>query len=251
MSRPIAKLLGLLLRAERSPGSSFDGFVDSLLQKFENCRGGLHDEWLAGSDEAKKFVLDLYEPEIPRLREAIRQEEPHLDDAAREEIFTRVDGLMRSVLMPTYLRLALPFTKSERNGFYLLPESLHTLERILWGLGGLALGGLIVAAPFIPIWSKEIILPCGIAAFFLPNLRKIWRIRRYESELNEMVARAERELLRVDGAYVARTTALAAPPIPAAPPGETWSSPPPEDPQEIEERRRAATLDVSRQSEGS
>ena len=60
---------------------TLDGFFDSLVQSFENCRGGLNDEALksgTGVDEPFRFFSGLYEKEIPRLLDVIRLEEPHL-----------------------------------------------------------------------------------------------------------------------------------------------------------------------------
>ena len=58
----LARLLGSKAPARRM----LDGFVDSLLQTFENSRAGLTDEMLrAGSIEG--FFLDLYEKDVPRL----------------------------------------------------------------------------------------------------------------------------------------------------------------------------------------
>jgi hypothetical protein len=128
----------------------------------------------------------------------MRQAEPLLDEEGLRRFVKTVDDLIRSVVIPAYLRIALPFTLRERNDFYRLPAPFHVAERILCGLGALLLGVFIIEAPFIPIWSKEILFPMLIAGLFLPNLRKLLSMRRFERELNDVVVRADREVARID-----------------------------------------------------
>jgi hypothetical protein len=60
----------------------------------------------------------------------------------------------------------------------------------------------VIWAPFIPIWEKEWIIPFMLAGLFFPNIRKYLSLRKYERELNQLVARADRELGRIDIAYL-------------------------------------------------
>ncbi|KAA0252763.1 hypothetical protein FBQ97_16995 [Acidobacteria bacterium ACD] len=203
MNPTVGRILSLLARGSAPAVPTLDGFVDSLLQKFENCRQGLKDEALGGAPgPVETFFLDLYEKELPRLRDAVRREEPHLTPAAREEYVRKVDELVRKVLVPAYVRVSAPFTRRERNDFYVLPASLHLVERLFWGGLGIAAGSFVVWAPFIPIWSKDVVLPFAVAGLFFPNLRQYLSMRRYERELNQLVSRADREIGRIDTAYL-------------------------------------------------
>jgi hypothetical protein len=176
-----------------------DGFVDSLLQSFENCRAALSDETIGSGEKAvQTFFLELYAKEASRLGETVRLVETGLNDGAQREMFDKVDELVRKVVIPAYARLAIRFTRRERNDFYLVPESLHGLERLGWGAAGMALGAFAVWAPFIPIWEKEWVLPFVVAGLFFPNLRSFLSTRRYQSELNRIVARADDEIWRMD-----------------------------------------------------
>ena len=211
---PMSSLLGrafLALRpaSARVPGP-LDGFVDSLVQKLENCRAGLTDEALArGPSEVEAWAAALYVEEIPRLRDAIRIEEPHLTHEAREELFRKVDDLVRKVVLPGWVRLATRFTARERNGFYGLAEPLHGVERALWALLGMGIGFLVVWAPFIPLWSKEWVLPFTVGGLVFPELRRWFSFRRYEGELNQLVTKSDSEIARVDLAYLTDTTSVA------------------------------------------
>jgi hypothetical protein len=188
------------------PRRMLDGFVDSLLQTFENCRPGLSEETIAAGGAAAFFV-ELYEKEIPHLSEVVRRSQTHLSEAEREELYRRVDERVRKVVLPGYARLTSRFTTRERNDFYLTPESLHAAERLGWGALGLLLGGFVVAAPFIPIWSKEWVLVFAGGGLLFPDLRRVFALRRYEAELNQLVTRTDDEIWRMD---LALMTAAAA-----------------------------------------
>lgn len=203
MNATFGRILALLARGDHPAPPAFDGFLDSLLQKFENCRPGLPDDVAAaGGEAAAHFFADLYEAERTRLKDLVRQSEPLLMPGAHEELFRKVDELIRNVVIPAYLRVALPFTARERNDFYLAPGPFHWAERLAWGVAGIALGAFIVEAPFIPIWSKEIIFPMMVGGLLLPNLRRFLSMRRFEREINGLVGRGDREISRIDTAYL-------------------------------------------------
>ena len=193
-----------------------NGFVDSLLQSFENHRAGLDDARLgAGGEEA--FFLELYRKEVPRLRGMIHDQELALAESSRADFFRDVDDYVRQVVVPAYARLAGRFTRRERNDFYLTPESLHGLERLGWAAAGMLLGMFVVWAPFIPLWSKEWVLVFALGGLVFPNLRRYFALRRYQSEVNELVMRADDEIWRKDLAYVTEgATQRATPPDLAA-----------------------------------
>jgi hypothetical protein len=192
----------LFREAAARPGLGLAGF-DDLLQTFENCRAGITDETLAaGRAAVERFFTEIYEKERPRFQQTIHLQDPSLPEADRELLFEKIDNLVRKVVIPAYSRLAGRFTARERNDFYLLPEPLHGLEIVLWAVGGMALGALVIWAPFIPIWSKESVLVFVIGGLVYPSLRRWLAVRRYQRELNELAARADDEAWRADLAFV-------------------------------------------------
>jgi hypothetical protein len=199
----LARALSMLARGPSRPVQTLDGLVDSLLQTFENCRPGLSDHLLGAQGESPDaFFTGLYEKEIPRLKDTIRREESILDAGAREEYFRKADDLIRKVVIPAYVRLAVRFTPRERNAFYLAPEPFHGLERFGWAVAGVVVGALVVLAPFIPLWSKEWIIPFMLAGLVFPNIRRFLTVRQYESELNRLVSRTDDEIGRIDAHYL-------------------------------------------------
>jgi hypothetical protein len=185
-----------------------DGFVDSLVQSFENSRAGL-SEAMIKRGEVEAFVREIYERELPRLKEAVLRD-ALLTSTERDEMFGRVDEHVRKVVLPAYARLAERFTPAERNDFYLLPEPLHLVERVSWTALGLLLGLFVVEAPFIPLWSKEWMLVFMVGGLVFPNLRRLFALRRYQSALNDLVGHTDDEIWRMDLAYVTSAAARGA-----------------------------------------
>jgi hypothetical protein len=209
--------LGRLTRAQRAVGRMLGGFVDTLLQTFENCRPGLSDEQLRSGAGVAEFFTELYEKERPQLLEAVARE-THLAPEAQAALAQRVDERIRKVVIPAYTRLAAPLSRRERNDFYLTPESLHLAERLAWAAGGMMLGTFVVWAPFIPLWEKEWVIPFMLAGLVFPELRRWLALRRYQAELNALVTRTDEEVWRLDLQYL--TGGRAAEAVPAAGPGE-------------------------------
>ena len=192
--------LGSLFGTAGRERRTLEGFVDSLLQTFENSRPGLTADMLAnGGVEA--FFRELYEKEILFLRESIGRL-THLSKDEQAELLQRVDERIRKVVLPAYARLASSFTPRERNDFYLTPEQLHGVERVAWGALGLVLGAFVVWAPFIPLWSKEWVLVFAVGGLVLPTLRRYFALRRYQHELNDLVARTDDEIWRLDLSFM-------------------------------------------------
>lgn len=180
------------------------GFLEDLLQTFENCRDGLSDAQ-AGAEPAKgaePFFAALYEKEKPRLREAVALHGAHLSPPARAELMAAVDERVRGVLVPAYARLAGPLTRRERNDFYLSPAPWHALERLGLALFGTLIGAFIVWAPFIPITAKELVLVTGVGGLLFPELRRLLSLRRYQGQLNRLVAHGEADLTRLEMALL-------------------------------------------------
>ncbi len=195
--------MGRFVRLFSTPArqhQTLEGFVDSLLQTFENSRPGLTAEMLE-KGTVEEFFVELYEKELRSLRERIARL-PHLPKDEREELFERVDERIRKVVIPAYARLAASFTPRERNDFYLTPEPLHAVERVGWAALGLLLGAFVVWAPFIPLWEKEWVLVFALGGLVFPSLRRYLALRRYEHQLNDLVGRTDDEIWRLDLGYM-------------------------------------------------
>jgi hypothetical protein len=200
----VANILERLFGTSRNlPGRTLGGFIDSLLQSFENRRVGLSDATAgAGGAALERYFLEVYEAEAPRLREIVQHQELALGDGDREAFYAQVDSLVRKVVVPAYARAAGAFTLRERNDFYATREALHGAERLGWAAAGILLGGFVIWAPFIPIWSKEWVLPFAVGGLMFPGIRRWLALRRYQSDLNQVLGRADAEVWRMEMAYL-------------------------------------------------
>jgi hypothetical protein len=195
----VTERLRRLLGSPAAPERTLGGFFDGLLQTFENCRAGLSDAQVqAGGADVERFLVALYEREAPRLDDAVALHGAHLTGEARQRLRQEVDERVRKVVIPAYARLAAPLTVRERNDFYLAPPALHFLERVGLAVAGMLLGAFIVWAPFIPIWSKELILVFGLGGLVFPELRRVLALRRYQKELNKLVVRTDADVARME-----------------------------------------------------
>lgn len=189
-----------IFRPPRGP-RALDGFVDSVVQSFENCRSGLSDETIRAGG-AQAYFAARYEAERARLPDVVRQENPLLDEAGRAVFTQRVDDLVSDVVLPAYVRVAVHFTEGERRDFYHAPPAFRLLERAGFALAGALAGGFVVWAPFIPLWSKEWVLPFFLAGLLYPELRRFFHVRRFGADLERIVTDADAEIGRIDVSYL-------------------------------------------------
>ncbi len=111
-------------------------------------------------------------------------------EALAEEIASSVPARWRTI--------ALPFTKQEKEGFGLWRGG-DAVARLTYVFAGMVVGGLMVAAPFIPIWDKWFPFVLAIAAWWLPDLQMRSHRKKYARELGAIVTQldgAQRQLDR-------------------------------------------------------
>ena len=128
------------------------------------------------------------------------------DEAVRAEITSALEPIRKAYqeleLPPSYLKAlveeiddALPirwrraaqaFTRLEQTGFGAWRGG-DVAARISFVGIGFIIGLLCLRAPFIPIWEKWFPFALAVAAWWLPDVQRIWHRRRYARELGEMV----------------------------------------------------------------
>ena len=146
--------LGVFLGLSAPPSRpALDGFVDCLVQTFENCRPGLTDGVAGGAPAAvEDYFGALYEKERSRLPEIVGHQSAFLSEDAQADLARRVDEQVRSVVVPAYARVAGPFTCRERNDFYLSRHPWHGAERLAWAVAGAAVA-LVVVLVGLYLWA--------------------------------------------------------------------------------------------------
>jgi hypothetical protein len=162
-------------------GSSFDfgNVLFAVLQECEHRRRAL----LPGEAEA-------------RLREAAREKLEEIRESYRESGGTPAywQALEREVLetaLPQYLPAAVEQTRLEKTRYDLWRQG-DTLARVTFALIGLVLGGLIVAAPFIPIWEDAFAFVLAVMGLLYPEVKQLAGDLRHSRLLNRLIGHAEK-----------------------------------------------------------
>jgi hypothetical protein len=148
-------------------------------------------------------VLDHLE----RRRPAIAGDEPRIRDEIKEALvpvrkaytdyelpMSYLDALEKEIaatLPARWRAVAEPFTRLEQKGFGIWRGG-DPLARLSYVLIGLVVGGLIVWAPFIPIWEKWFPFAVALLAWWLPDVQIRWHKRRYARELGAIATTMER-----------------------------------------------------------
>jgi hypothetical protein len=104
--------------------------------------------------------------------------------------FAALEYELRSALPAAWRAVAVSFTALEARGFGRWRGG-DLSARLTYVLGGLALGGLIVWLPFIPIWEKWVPFALAVSGWWLPDAQVAWHRRRYGRELGRIVRRFE------------------------------------------------------------
>jgi hypothetical protein len=92
--------------------------------------------------------------------------------------------------LPQYTRAAAAQTRLELASYGLWRQG-DPLSRLALGLAGLAVGGLIVKAPFIPIFEDAFAFALAVAAFLYPEIKRLVFDWRHSRLLNRLIAQAE------------------------------------------------------------
>jgi len=175
----------------------------------------------ADDDEAAAKLAEV-------ARQKLAEIQPCYEEAGGAPAYWReLENEILETALPQYARAAAAQTRLEL-GSYGLWRQGDPLSRLALGLAGLAVGGLIVKAPFIPIFEDAFAFVLAAAAFFYPEIKRLVFDWRYSRLLNRLVAQAEsyqhRQLPYVSEADLeaelraVRTGAAAPTPVPASTP---------------------------------
>jgi len=180
--------------------------VTEVIGHLERRRG----EIVAGGDDA---VRNEVERALVPLRDAYRE------SGLPAAYFAALDAEVREWLPSRWRAAAAAFTALEARGFGSWRGG-DLYARVTYVFAGLTVGGLCVAAPFIPIWEKWFPFALAVAAWWLPDLQALWHRRRYGRELGAMV----RDAAARQQALEARVSLAEL--LPEAPPPPAGEGPP-------------------------
>jgi hypothetical protein len=152
---------------------SVERVTTQVLEHLERRRAeivGDHDRVRAEVKEALVPIQRAYaEAELPKA----------YIEGVETEVMQAVPSAWQSV--------ALAYTDREKREFGLWRGG-DPVARITYVFVALALGGLCVELPFIPIWEKWFPFLLAVAAWWLPDAQVRWHKRRYARALGGIVA---------------------------------------------------------------
>jgi hypothetical protein len=161
------------------PSYDFGNVLFAVLQECEHVRRGLlPNEAEARLKEIARKKLD----EIQVSYEEMGGTAPYWDDLEREVL---------EVTLPQYVPAAVEQTRLEKSSYDLWRQG-DPAARAVYTLIGLILGGLIVLAPFIPIWEDSFAFFLAVAGLLYPEIKQLYFDRRHARFLNRLIVQAEK-----------------------------------------------------------
>jgi hypothetical protein len=160
------------------PAYDFGPVLYAVLQECEHQRRALVP------DRAEKRLGEIAREKLAEIRETYREsggDPGYWRDLEREVLETAV---------PQYAPEAVEQTRLERTN-YGVWRGGDPLARGAMGLGGLALGALIIALPLSPLLEDPFALLLAAFGFFYPEIRRLGADYRYSRLLNRLISQAE------------------------------------------------------------
>jgi len=161
------------------PSYDFGNVLFAVLQECEHRRRALLP------NEAAARLAEIARAKLAEIRESYEEcggTEAYWQDLEREVLETA---------LPQYVPAAVEQTRLEKTNYDLWRQG-DPAARALFGLIGLIIGGLIVAAPFIPIFEDAFAFALAAAGFLYPEIKKTVLDFRHTRVLNRLITQAER-----------------------------------------------------------
>jgi hypothetical protein len=115
-----------------------------------------------------------------------RVESAYVDSGLPQAYLRALIAEVESALPERWRGLATGFSDLEARGFGIWRGG-DLVSRVVYVFAGLAVGGLCVAAPFIPIWEKWFPFALAVAGWWLPDAQAWLHRRRYARRLGDIV----------------------------------------------------------------
>jgi|CXWL01.1.fsa_nt_gi hypothetical protein len=162
-------------------GPAFD-FGSVLFAVLQDCE---HQRPAFAPDELAERLLEVARAKLAEIRRAY-------DEAGGAESYWA--ALEREVLattMPQYIAAARRQNRLESTDFDLWRQG-DPIARTAYAVVGLTLGGLIVAAPFIPIFEDAFAFALAAVGLAYPEIKRLFFSLRQSRLLNRLIVAGER-----------------------------------------------------------
>ena len=159
------------------PEYDFGSVVFVVLEECEHRRRGFDD------DDAQEQLLRVARAKLGKIKKAY-------DEFGGSPAYLNVlETEVLETAMPQYIQAAREMTALERDNFGIWRGG-DPLARFAFALGGLFLGSLIIALPFIKIVEAMFAFALAGLGFIYPEIKRFTHERRHFRLLNRLVADA-------------------------------------------------------------
>jgi len=161
-------------------GSSFDfgNVLFAVLQECEHVRRALLP------NEAQGRLMEAARRKLAEIRES------YVENGGTPGYWEELEREVLETSLPAYIPEAIEQTRLEKSGYGVWRRG-DASARVVFALAGLILGGLIVAAPFIPIWEDAFAFVLAVCGLLYPEVKQLVADFRHSRLLNRMIAQAE------------------------------------------------------------
>ncbi|HTG35838.1 MAG TPA: hypothetical protein VLB76_23175 [Thermoanaerobaculia bacterium] len=161
-------------------GASYD-FGNVLFAVLQECE---HKRRALLPNEAGARLREIARAKLAEIHESYAEcggTETYWEDLEREVIETT---------LPQYVPAAVEQNRLEKSNYDIWRQG-DLAARLLFGLLGLIIGGLIIASPFIPIVEDAFAFFLAAGGFLYPEIKKTYSDFRHSRTLNRLIAQAE------------------------------------------------------------
>ncbi|HEX9944186.1 MAG TPA: hypothetical protein VGG03_19420 [Thermoanaerobaculia bacterium] len=162
-------------------GSSYD-FGNVLFAVLQECE---HKRRALLPNEAEARLAETARAKLAEIRESYEE------CGGTEGYWRELEREVMETILPQYVPAAVEQNRLEKSNYGLWRQG-DPVARALFGLIGLVIGGLIIAAPFIPIWEDAFAFALAAAGFLYPEIKKTVFDYRHSRLLNRLIAEAEK-----------------------------------------------------------
>jgi hypothetical protein len=160
------------------PSYGYGNVLFAVLQECEHQRRALLP------NEAEARLAEIAREKLAAIRASYEER------GGTAGYWSELEREVLATALPQYIPAALEQNRLEKTRYDLWRQG-EPAARALFGLLGLILGGLIVAAPFIPIFEDTFAFLLTLAGVLYPEIKKGFYDIRHSQLLNRLIKQAE------------------------------------------------------------
>jgi hypothetical protein len=160
------------------PSFDFGNVLFAVLQECEHVRRALLP------NEAHGRLMEAARRKLAEIRES------YVENGGTPGYWEELEREVLETSLPAYIPEAIEQTRLEKSGYGVWRRG-DASARVVFALAGLILGGLIIAAPFIPIWEDAFAFVLAVCGLLYPEVKQLVADFRHSRLLNRMIAEAE------------------------------------------------------------